>query len=68
KQFGFTAPSKYLPTDIDAEFNTDFDFWFEDDATPITHQLKWILHKWHCTNLYMAWDFYRHGDHINHQK
>ncbi|CAJ0825991.1 19631_t:CDS:2 [Entrophospora sp. SA101] len=36
KQFGLATHPEFLPSDITAEFNSDKEYWFEDDVTPIT--------------------------------
>nr|CAG8635134.1 7011_t:CDS:2 [Entrophospora candida] len=42
KQFQLKKHPEFLPADIIAEFNSDFNFWFEGDATPIksTHTVN----------------------------
>nr|CAG8555899.1 5157_t:CDS:2 [Entrophospora candida] len=36
KQFGLATHPEFLSSDITAEFNSDQEYWFEDDVTPIT--------------------------------
>ncbi|CAJ0907913.1 17327_t:CDS:2, partial [Entrophospora sp. SA101] len=35
KQFELTTHTEYRPSDIQAEFNSNVDYWFEDDVTPV---------------------------------
>ncbi|CAJ0824094.1 1354_t:CDS:2 [Entrophospora sp. SA101] len=44
KQFGLATHPEFLPSDIQAEFNSDQEYWFEDDVTPINqNQTAFVL-------------------------
>ncbi|CAJ0837435.1 17969_t:CDS:2 [Entrophospora sp. SA101] len=49
KQFGLATHPEFLPADITLTFSSDYDFWFEDDVTPITRTqmdfLSVVLHE-----------------------
>nr|CAG8608143.1 10056_t:CDS:2 [Entrophospora candida] len=44
KQFRLATHPEFLPSDIEAEFNSDQEYWFEDDVTPINqNQTAFVL-------------------------
>ncbi|CAJ0879198.1 8860_t:CDS:2 [Entrophospora sp. SA101] len=61
KQFQLKTNPEFSPADIIAEFNSDVDFWFEDDATPIKPTqygfLYMTLHEFiHGLGFVSIWD------------
>ncbi|CAJ0632697.1 691_t:CDS:2 [Entrophospora sp. SA101] len=63
KQFELTTHTEYRPSDIQAEFNSNVDYWFEDDVTPVKKSqigfVELILHELiHGLGFISAWDSY----------
>ncbi|CAJ0829743.1 8998_t:CDS:2 [Entrophospora sp. SA101] len=63
KQFGLATHPEFLPSDINAEFNSNYEYWFEDDVTPINqNQTAFVLlttHElMHGLGFLSLWDNY----------